>query len=732
MGQACFRIILFTFSLAIRSIAFAQYNLGFEESTDLPFNKNGSLRIPTVGGFTNPQFSEIDFNGDGTLDLFVFDRGNDTWRTFVYNPSSQQYDYVPEFEKSFPKDLEEMALLRDYDCDGHSDVFTYHDGGFRVYRNNGNFPPGFELASNKLQTKYGSIITSTYLLPGDLPAITDVDNDGDLDILAFGNGDSENSIVWHRNTSTDDFATCDSLIFVAETECWGNIQEPPNSNLLIGYFCDQAITIQASNRMHPGSSVTLIDVDGDNDKDLVVGDIQTEELVVAINVGSALNAQIDTQQQSTQFPNAANPSHFQYMLGAYEIDANHDGKQDVIVAPNNNIDSSCNVEQAWLYENSATIGTAYQLTTDAFLSGEMLDLGTGSVPVYFDANGDGLLDLLVATDFYRSPTTNTKSRIHYFRNYGTAANPSFIHENGDYADLSSLHLNAASPTLGDLDGDGDFDMIIGVADGSLHYFENIPNGSVANFSLVEANYMGINSIGQNASPELADLNGDGLLDLIVGERSGTILYFENIGSSAAANFSPIPTNAALGSIDVSYYCCIGHASPRLIENEVAFGQGKFLFVGSSENQIYIYRVSESLSDPFPLVDSIFVLADRIVPAIADVNNNEISDLLCGTGEGGLKFYDRQENIHVGIVDEHSQPDNEVAIYPNPALDQFSLALENKTTAQLFIHDLQGQLLKSELVSGTRTVSITSISSGTYLVTLTLEHETFRQKLIIVK
>ena len=93
--------------------------------------------------------------------------------------------------------------------------------------------------------------------------------------------------------------------------------------------------------------------------------------------------------------------------------------------------------------------------------------------------------------------------------------------------------------------------------------------------------MGINSIDQNAAPEIADINGDGLLDLLVGERVGTIAYFENTGTLSSAQFASAPTIAEFGKIDVSFFCCNGFAAPRYVNNP-AFGDKPYLFVGTSE------------------------------------------------------------------------------------------------------------------------------------------------------
>jgi len=75
----------------------AQFNLGFRETEQtLNFTIAGNILAEScVGGLENPQFSFIDLNLDGDDDLFIFDRSNDVIRTYLYNPSTDEYTYSP-------------------------------------------------------------------------------------------------------------------------------------------------------------------------------------------------------------------------------------------------------------------------------------------------------------------------------------------------------------------------------------------------------------------------------------------------------------------------------------------------------------------------------------------------------------------------------------------------------------------------------------------------------------
>ena len=162
---------------------------------DVTINAN-KLKMPLAGGFNNPQFSEVDINGDGKLDLFVFDRSGYGRAVFINNGTKNQvdYSYAPQWLKNFP-DLTDFVLMRDYNGDGVPDIFTLSKNisqGIKVYtgtRLNG------ELIFKQLQTGYtdnvlnfpgiNGQLVNLYVNSVDMPAIADVDGDGDLDILSF-------------------------------------------------------------------------------------------------------------------------------------------------------------------------------------------------------------------------------------------------------------------------------------------------------------------------------------------------------------------------------------------------------------------------------------------------------------------------------------------------------------------------------------------------------------------
>lgn len=92
-------------------------------------NNKDTLLNPWCGGWANPQISNIDLNGDGRLDLFVFEPGDGDNRVLTFlNIGNGQYQYAPEYESFFPA-MQYWAILADYNKDGKQDIFTYTQSG---------------------------------------------------------------------------------------------------------------------------------------------------------------------------------------------------------------------------------------------------------------------------------------------------------------------------------------------------------------------------------------------------------------------------------------------------------------------------------------------------------------------------------------------------------------------------------------------------------------------------
>jgi hypothetical protein len=145
---------------------------------------------------------------------------------------------------------------------------------------------------------------------------------------------------------------------------------------------------------------------------------------------------------------------------------------------------------------------------------------TASVVSAADWDGDGDLDLIVG---------NIDGNVHLIPNEGTAKSYSFGKEVPLEAHGRPVHVaSRAGPCVADWDGDGDLDLLVGADDGSVSLFRNTGSRKSPKLaSPVQLVGPGEASYGPQAPKEVrrgirskicvADWNGDGRLDLLVGD-----------------------------------------------------------------------------------------------------------------------------------------------------------------------------------------------------------------------
>ncbi|MFM7473208.1 MAG: FG-GAP repeat domain-containing protein, partial [Crocinitomicaceae bacterium] len=263
------KICTFFVVLLIANFLRPQFNFSFKDS--IPVSVFGEdLQFPWAGGLNNTQFSDLDFDYDGDLDLLIFDRSSDQIRLFENLGNT----YVPYFNAStlFPSDIRYRLFSIDYNQDGKNDLFTYGIGGIKVYKNTGNSSTGLQwsVAKNLLYSDNWGTLLNLYVSSADIPAIVDVDNDGDIDVLTYHIGGEY--LQYHKNLSQELYGHSDSLQFELRNECWGGFREDVNSNSV--FLNDQTPPCQGGNvpnpefkpndqlKAHAGSTVLAFDYDG--------------------------------------------------------------------------------------------------------------------------------------------------------------------------------------------------------------------------------------------------------------------------------------------------------------------------------------------------------------------------------------------------------------------------------------------------------------------------------------
>jgi hypothetical protein len=124
----------------------------------------------------------------------------------------------------------------------------------------------------------------------------------------------------------------------------------------------------------------------------------------------------------------------------------------------------------------------------------------------------------------------------YFQNTGTPLIPNFAAPQLNPFGLDSTN-NLAVPAFADLDGDGDLDLLVGEYYGTMQYFENTGSATSPQFAPSLANPFGLVPTYVYAFPAFADLDNDSDLDLLVGEYYGVMQYFENVTGVGIADLS---------------------------------------------------------------------------------------------------------------------------------------------------------------------------------------------------
>ena len=700
----------------------------------IPVFENGNrLLAPWAGGINFSSFSSIDFNLDGKKDIVAYDKicGSGGKLRAYLNVSSggvTQYKHDYAAQSRFPA-VSDWALFFDYNNDGKEDLFTYNgNGGIRVFKNTSTPATGltFSLVSSELNSDYnpnGSPnMANIYCNSIALPGIGDIDGDGDLDILTYSVFGVK--MEYHKNMSQELYGHSDSLVYDMVDDCWGDVQETNcDVNLSQCPYLRQyqaAIDNNTPKPLHAGSCLMCFDRDGDGDQDLIMGDVSCSNVFYAENGGSNTNAHIsDTTKLYPNYPDKASttPIKLNAFPCTYYLDVNGDGKKDLIASPNA-VAGSENYQSVWYYMNTSSTATvSFALQKKNFLQEDMIELGEGAYPVFFDADGDGKKDIIVGNLGYYNNGTNT-SKLAYYRNTGTATAPSFSLITRDYQSLSTYNIYGMAPAFGDLDGDGDKDLIIGQANGQLYYFQNTAApGAPAVFGNPVANYKNID-VGNFAYPQLYDIDKNGTLDLLIGSQNGKIAYWKNTGTTASANY--VLQTASLGNIDVkSYGFLTGFSTPFAFD--AGAGVTKMM-VGSEAGNIFLYdQIDNNLSGNFNRVDTtLFKINEgpRCSFFCDDITGDGKQDMILGNYAGGLAFFN-STNVNAVGVEEQSISDD-VVIYPNPVKDLLTISRGDHTAQEMTIrlYDMVGKEIYTITSPNTLVqIDMSLYSKGVYILRL---------------
>jgi hypothetical protein len=270
---------------------------------------------------------------------------------------------------------------------------------------------------------------------------------------------------------------------------------------------------------------------------------------------------------------------------------------------------------------------------------------TGNIIVgqYFtlaDIDADSLMDLFVGT---------SDGYLKYYHNIGTPANPSFQLVSSNWFN-SYTSEGFADPCFGDMDGDGDLDLLNGTGAGHVIFYQNDGTPQNPQMTFVTSNYLNI-AVQKYASPELTDIDGDGDLDLFVGRSSsedqspvqGDLFFYRNDGTPQSADFRFATSNYL--AWDCGYV-----SAPRLVDVD---GDGLPDLISRLGSHLILYKnVGDPGNPNFAYESSSFgnINIIDIMPWFVDVNGDSLLDLFAGTsaipGPPTLKLFLNQGTAQI--------------------------------------------------------------------------------------
>ncbi len=734
------KLLLYLISVFLPAFLSAQ-QLYFSQATNIPVQDSSGtfLQNAWAGGINWPLFSAIDVDGDGLKDLYVFDKSNNLASVFINDGSTgiHAYHNAPQYVSRFPKvRTDAWGMCYDYNCDGKADFFALDSlfDGIEVWRNDYTGVNGlrFTKVSNELLEDWsGPQPINIYATSIYLPSFIDIDNDGDMDIIAFNNPPN-GKFSYHKNLSMETWGTCDSLSsFLFDDKCWGNFQLGLGSNTVSMFHttpCPQPVPppkgggIETAKRDDTITTVCALDIDGDGVKELLIGDQASPNSLLVHNGGTAASAEMDVQD--VNFPTYDVPVSLpNYVHHAY-IDVDNDGKRDLLACAGTLEDKA----GVWFYKNTNTdAAPIFSFQKNNYLQNEMLDVGQGACPVFFDADADGLKDLVIAHGEYVT-NSGVVSRLSLYKNVGTATAPAFQFVTNDYASLSNYNLFfPIAVTFGDIDGDGDQDMLIGDFAGQVHLFNNSAGaGNPASFLLSVPTYMGID-VGNNATPQLVDMDNDGVLDLVIGEQDhGFLNYYHNSGTTHSAAFTSAPTRDTLGNIILAQPSAFnGYGVPFIF----SYSGSHQMLTANMHGDIYYYdNIDNNLNGTFTRIDTVLdatTIGERTTGANiyvsgGDINNDGLMDMVVGLFSGGVKIY-YGSSIPIS-VSENEMPEM-VQCYPNPAVNKFTIhdsQFAMGAAVTITLYNMLGVAVQSEIRNPKSeiNVDVSTLANGMYIVEVT--------------
>ncbi len=397
------------------------------------------------------------------------------------------------------------------------------------------------------------------------------------------------------------------------------------------------------------------DMDGDGDLDLVVGG----EFRLLYNDGAAV---FDSSKTLYTWSDL----HASSARGIAISDLNNDGKKDIL--------TFSGVGMGGLYFLNGADNFDQTL-----LDREGIDLGGDILVADLDSNG--FLDI-VRQQYY----TGTLSIL--YQDSTLSFRKEFIEINWD----NRISAVGSQMSIGDLDGDGDTDLVVpehGSIDGDLAWFENIDGRLYRHYLYSEIQAARI--------PKIADMDADGDLDIVFSagddsparsRRENEIVWYENRGDSGFVDWRiednvRFPADIELADID---------------------GDGNLDVVATARdnNALYWYKRSGPNWQRFTIEDNANMPLGSVVADLDSDGDKDV--VLCSTGENKIFWYmnDGSGAFSRRIVDANLRSPQEIEAgdFNNDGhIDLAVAAADTGNSVALYINDGQQVFARTLLSIG---------------------------------
>jgi hypothetical protein len=590
-------------------------NIGIVTGPDYAAPQTNPFSLSAGNQYLKPAF--VDLDNDGDYDILAGEYVYGSWDiNFVYfenigtsaapNFSTAQTN---PFSLVVPSHIPNPTFA-DFDGDGDLDMFTNSD----YYENTGtNIAPNFA-APVVDYNSMGNLSDSR---------LVDLDNDGDFDLL----GTTSSAYKYFENT--------------------GNASSPSFAASVIEPF-------YLKNLFGTVRGTTVGDFNGDGTFDVIAPNYYNGELHFYKNDGT-VSAPNFTDGHMGMFSLTTGETHGEAQSFG---DLDNDGDMDMIAEKDGDL---------FYYENAGTAMLADFNTPT--LNPFSLPQNLVDYPILVDIDADGDLDLLGRNSW--------DGEIGFVENTGTAVSPVFAAIQSSPFGMTNT-IATDNPTFIDLDNDGDLDLMsLDNSNGSFYYTENTGSASTPTFGTPALSLFGLNPVGGSyplASISFGDLDNDGDLDLLCGERANSpgYLYFENTGTVSNPAFGGLQTN------------------------------------------------------PFSLRDVYYTTpnAYRNFASLVDLNNDGDLDLMSSIQYSYVFLYfDNISQSTVGV--EEISDFNRILVYPNPASSQITIETDEQIESVL-VYDLFGSLLLTE---STKSFSVETLPKGLYILNISTESGLIRSRFV---